>query len=81
MRPIGIHEEYDVTSQVGDSLLSNNFEENMKTVNKMDVTFMTLALADFSAATAFLVSHDYPVFGGFVALGVVLVYLYHKFGN
>lgn len=53
----------------------------MNKVNLTDVTFMSLAIADFTAATAFLTDHDYPVAVGLVVLGVLLVYLYHKFGS
>ena len=53
----------------------------MNKVNAIDVTFMSLALADFTASATYLVNHDYPVAAGLVVLGVLLVYLYHKFGN
>ena len=53
----------------------------MNPVNGTDVTFMSLALADFMAAATSLSAHDYPVAGGLVVIGVVLVYLYHKFGT
>ncbi len=53
----------------------------MNNVSVSDVTFMSLALADFMAASTNLTNHDYPVAGGLVVLGVVLVYLYHKFGT
>lgn len=53
----------------------------MNPVNAVDVTFMSLALGDFSAAAAALTSHDYPVAGGLLVLGIALVYLYHKFGS
>lgn len=50
-------------------------------VNTTDVTFMSLAMADFAAATAQLVNHDYIVAGGLAVIGVILVVLYHKFGS
>lgn len=46
-----------------------------------DVTFMSLALADFSGAAVALGQHDYYVAGGLAVLGVILVTLYHKFGS
>ncbi len=58
-----------------------NYEIHMNNVNPTDVTFMSLALADFSAATATLVNHDYLVATGLVGIGVILVFLYHKFGS
>lgn len=57
-----------------------NLNNNMP-VNSTDVTLMSLAMADFTAATAQLVAHDYYVAGGLAVIGVVLVYLYHKFGS
>lgn len=53
----------------------------MNQVSTTDVTFMSLSLADFGAAAAALNGHDYYVAGGLVILGVVLVYMYHKFGS
>lgn len=56
-------------------------DKTMNQVSKSDVTFLSLALADFTATTTFLVAHDYPVAGGLFVIGIVLVYFYHKFGN
>ena len=53
----------------------------MNKVSLTDVTFMSLALGDFTAAATYLVNHDYPVAGGLMILGVILVFLYHKFGS
>lgn len=53
----------------------------MNQVNSTDVTFMSLSIADFMAAAVAIQAHDYYVFGGLAVLGVVLVYLYHKFGS
>lgn len=50
-------------------------------VNTTDVTLMTLALADFGSAAAALMAHDYYVAGGLAVIGIILVYLYHKFGS
>lgn len=55
--------------------------KNMNKVSATDVTFMSLALIDFGTATTYLVAHDYAVSGGFVAIGILLVYLYHKIGS
>jgi len=52
-----------------------------KNVSLSDVTFLSLALGDFALAADILVKHDYYVAGGLAVLGVVLVYLYHKFGS
>ena len=53
----------------------------MNQVNPTDVTFMSLSLADFALAGQQLMVHDYYVAAGLTVLGVILVYLYHKFGN
>jgi len=53
----------------------------MNSVNNTDVTLMSLALADFMAAAVAIQSHQYYIFSGLAILGVVLVYLYHKFGS
>lgn len=53
----------------------------MNQVDPTDVTLMSLSLADFMAASVAIQAHDYYVFGGLAVLGVVLVYLYHKFGT
>lgn len=53
----------------------------MNNVNAVDVTLMTLAMADFAGATEKLVNHDYIVAGGMTLIGVILIYLYHKFGS
>ena len=58
-----------------------NKENFMGNVNKTDVTLFSLALADFSLVTTHLVNHDYYVAGGLLVVGVVLAYLYHKFGS
>lgn len=50
-------------------------------VNTTDVTLMTLALADFGSAAAAFMAHDYWVGGSLSLIGVLLVYLYHKFGS
>lgn len=65
---------------VGDNIISKNFK-TMNKVDVKDVTFLTLALADFAGATTYLVAHDFAVAGGLFAAGIVLVYLYHKFGT
>lgn len=53
----------------------------MNGVNATDVTFLSLALADFTAVASYLTQHDYYVAGGLTLLGIILVYLYHKFGS
>lgn len=53
----------------------------MNNVNPVDVTFMSLALADFSGVTAALVNHDLLLAGGLLVTGVILVVLYHMFGS
>jgi hypothetical protein len=53
----------------------------MNKVSATDVTFITLAMADFGAAADFLIKHDYYVAGGLLVLGIVLNYLYHKYGT
>lgn len=53
----------------------------MNNVNAADVTFMSLSMADFGAATTYLINHDYPVTIGLTVLGVLFIYLYHKFGS
>lgn len=53
----------------------------MNNVSASDVTLMTLAFGALGGVTPALTAHDYPVAGGLVVLGVVLVYLYHKFGS
>lgn len=53
----------------------------MNNVNVTDVTLMTLALGALGGVTPALMSHDYPVAGGLLVLGVVLTYLYHKLGS
>lgn len=68
----------DFNEVVFNNLMEN---KNMNNVNLVDVTFLSLALADFGAATTYLVAHDYPVAAGLVVIGIVLVYLYHKFGS
>ena len=66
-----------------DNFYQSELNENnkMNTTNKTDLTFMSLAMADFALAGTQLVAHDYYVAGGLVIVGVVLVYLYHKFGS
>lgn len=44
-----------------------------------NVTLMTLSIGAFMGVTPALASHDYYVAGGLAILGIVLVYLYHKF--
>lgn len=53
----------------------------MNQVNGVDVTFMSLALADFTGVSTALIAHDYTVAGGLFVVGVGLVYLYHRFGS
>ena len=53
----------------------------MNPVSTTNVTLLSLALADFALAGSSLTSHDYYVAGGLTVLGVILVYLYHKFGG
>ncbi len=73
-------DEHDITEKVGE-LLVNNEVKSMNKVNAQDVTFLSLSLGSFSAATTFLVSHDFPVAGGLFFMGIVLVYIYHKIGS
>ncbi len=53
----------------------------MNPVNTTDVTLLSLSIADFVAAGVTLQAHDYYVSGGLTVLGVVLTYLYHKYGS
>lgn len=53
----------------------------MNNVSVADVTFMSLAFGDFTAATTALTSHDYYVAVGLFVIGIALVYMYHKFGS
>lgn len=53
----------------------------MNQVSGTDVTLLSLSLAAFTGATTALVAHDYYVAGGMMAMGVLLTYLYHKFGS
>ncbi len=72
----------DVWEEMVEIELANKFiNENMNQVSPSDVTLLSLALADFTATTTFLVAHDYPVAGGLFVIGIVLIYLYHKFGS
>ena len=66
----------------------DDFYQDFNKLNKMtnqtnatDITFMSLAMADFGGAASTLANHDYYVAAGLVVLGVVLVYLYHKYGS
>jgi len=54
---------------------------NNNPVSPTDVTFMSMSLADFAAAADALSKNQYYVAAGCVALGVLLVYLYHSFGS
>ena len=67
----------DISDIMERGIISNN----NKTMNNVttDVTFLSLALGDFSVATTQLINHDYYVAGGLALLGVLLVYMYHKF--
>ncbi len=65
---------------IGSKLLQDNLNNKMNNV-QTDVTFMSLALADFALAGTQLVAHDYYVAGGLAVLGVLLVACYHKFGT
>ena len=64
------------------SLLSEELKKDMKDkINYTDVTFLSLAIADFGLASNALIARDFPVAGGLAFLGVVLVILYHRFGS
>ena len=54
---------------------------NNNVVSPTDVTYMSMALAAFGAATAALSAHDYIVAGGMAIIGIIFVYLYHSFGS
>jgi len=53
----------------------------MNKVSAIDVSLLTLSMADFAAVTDNLIKHDYVVAGGLLVLGVILNYLYHKYGS
>ena len=53
----------------------------MNPVNTTNVTLLSLAIAAFSSAGTTLSAHDYYVAGGLTVIGVILVYLYHKYGG
>lgn len=53
----------------------------MNEVSFSDIAFMSLALADFTAAGVAANAHDYGAAGSLVAIGIILVYLYHRFGS
>ncbi len=53
----------------------------MNPVNATDVTLLTLAMADFTLLTDYLVKHDYAVAGGLLVVGVIFNYLYHRYGS
>jgi hypothetical protein len=53
----------------------------MNQVSSADVTLFSLALAAFGGASTALTDHDWYVSGGLTVLGVILVYIYHKFGS
>lgn len=53
----------------------------MNQVNLTDVTFLTLALGDFSGIPAALQAHDFYVSLGLLIVGVALVVCYHKYGS
>ncbi len=53
----------------------------MNNVNPTDVTLLTLAMGALSGSIATLTQHDYPVAGGLLVIGIVLIYLYHKLGS
>ncbi len=71
----------DITEKVGDSLLNNSNKNTMNKVDKVDVALMSLALADFTAAGTALIAHDYFVASGLFVGGIILTYLYHKYGS
>lgn len=66
---------------VGTQKLLKELKNYMNNVNSTDVTLFTLAIAALGAVAPALSAHDYPVAGGLAILGVILVYLYHKFGS
>lgn len=72
----------DITDDIGRLLLENKNNQNtMNQVSATDVTLMSLAMSDFALVTTHLLAHDYPVAGGLFVIGIVFVYLYHKFGS
>ncbi len=54
---------------------------NSNPVSSQDVTYLSMSMASFAAAAASLSAKDYVVAGGMLVLGIVLTYLYHRFGS
>lgn len=54
---------------------------NNNPVSSQDVTYLSMSMASFAGAAAALSAHDYIVAGGSAVLGILLTYLYHRFGS
>lgn len=54
---------------------------NSNPVSSQDVTYLSMSMASFAGAAAALSAHDYIVAAGSVVLGILLTYLYHRFGS